>query len=51
MDCTCNVCIARATSPPSWDLWVDDFNKAVADGRIAHIANKPDGTPIWRWKG
>ena len=51
MYCTCNVCVERATSPPGWDQWVNEFNRSVADGRVAHIGNRPDGRPIWLWTG
>lgn len=39
MTCDCHVCTPA---------WLEKFFKDLAEGRVIHIGNTPDGRPIYR---
>lgn len=49
MACECLKCTIRVNSPPTY-TWLDKFHKDIAEGRVIHIADSPDGRPIYRKK-
>lgn len=48
MNCVCVTCIEKVSAPPTENTWLEDFQKDLLEGRIAHIGNTSDGRPIYR---
>ena len=48
--CQCSLCVERISKPPVQHTDAQ-FIKDLIEGRVAHIATKPNGQPVYIWTG
>ena len=46
--CRCHECLLIINGPETWSAGLAQFRKDLETGRVVHIANNPDGQPIYR---